>query len=160
MLKSDGLTGHHCLVAICIFCFILISCGHSFGQLPESDINHLLSWFLRKSVFFNLVAFWVLLSKLWYFFNFLLAWVFSLKLLVLATPFLILKQIQSTPFYVWLNDWIKILLFRTGMFKSTDRCCREHDHCLHTIPAYKTNYGVFNSKFFTLSHCDCDQRWA
>lgn len=63
-------------------------------------------------------------------------------------------------FYVWLNDWIQLLFFWTGIFKSTDRCCREHDHCLHTIPAYMTNYGVFNSKLFTLSHCDCDQRWA
>ncbi|XP_070690405.1 group 3 secretory phospholipase A2-like [Pempheris klunzingeri] len=46
-----------------------------------------------------------------------------------------------------------------GMFESTDRCCREHDHCLHIIPAFTVNYGVFNSKFFTISLCDCDQRF-
>ncbi|XP_076586675.1 uncharacterized protein LOC143320703 [Chaetodon auriga] len=46
-----------------------------------------------------------------------------------------------------------------GMFESTDKCCREHDHCLHVIPAFTRNYGVFNSKFFTVSHCDCDQRF-
>nr|XP_046242936.1 group 3 secretory phospholipase A2-like [Scatophagus argus] len=46
-----------------------------------------------------------------------------------------------------------------GMFESADRCCREHDHCLHTIPAFSMNYGVFNTKFYTVSHCDCDQRF-
>ncbi|KAL6114473.1 pla2g3 [Pungitius sinensis] len=46
-----------------------------------------------------------------------------------------------------------------GMFESADRCCREHDHCLHVIPAFTGNYGVFNSNFFTVSHCDCDQRF-
>ncbi|XP_068559713.1 group 3 secretory phospholipase A2-like [Cebidichthys violaceus] len=46
-----------------------------------------------------------------------------------------------------------------GMFESADRCCREHDHCLHVILAFTVNYGVFNSNFFTVSHCDCDQRF-
>ncbi|XP_060893758.1 group 3 secretory phospholipase A2-like isoform X2 [Labrus mixtus] len=46
-----------------------------------------------------------------------------------------------------------------GMFEGADRCCREHDHCQHIIPAFTVNYGVFNSKFFTVSHCDCDQRF-
>uniref|UniRef100_UPI0037E82C16 mucin-2-like n=1 Tax=Semicossyphus pulcher TaxID=241346 RepID=UPI0037E82C16 len=45
------------------------------------------------------------------------------------------------------------------MFESADRCCREHDHCPHVIPAFTVNYGVFNSKFFTVSGCDCDQRF-
>nr|XP_019949216.1 PREDICTED: group 3 secretory phospholipase A2-like [Paralichthys olivaceus] len=46
-----------------------------------------------------------------------------------------------------------------GMFENADRCCREHDHCSHIIPSFTVNYGVFNSYFFTLSHCDCDQRF-
>ncbi|XP_054466073.1 group 3 secretory phospholipase A2-like [Anoplopoma fimbria] len=46
-----------------------------------------------------------------------------------------------------------------GMFESADRCCREHDHCLHVILSFTKNYGVFNSNFFTVSHCDCDQRF-
>lgn len=54
----------------------------------------------------------------------------------------------------------QIFLSCTGMFESADRCCREHDHCQHNIPAFTVNYGVFNPKFFTVSHCDCDQRWA
>ncbi|KAM9858167.1 group 3 secretory phospholipase A2-like [Aulostomus maculatus] len=46
-----------------------------------------------------------------------------------------------------------------GMFEGADRCCREHDHCLHVIPALTVHYGVFNPNFFTVSHCDCDQRF-
>uniref|UniRef100_A0A3Q1EZL4 phospholipase A2 n=1 Tax=Acanthochromis polyacanthus TaxID=80966 RepID=A0A3Q1EZL4_9TELE len=46
-----------------------------------------------------------------------------------------------------------------GMFESADRCCREHDHCLHIIPAFTMNYGVFNPNLYTVSHCECDQRF-
>ncbi|KAI1901161.1 hypothetical protein AGOR_G00057340 [Albula goreensis] len=45
-----------------------------------------------------------------------------------------------------------------GMFGKTDSCCREHDHCKNIITAFRVNYGVFNHNFFTVSHCDCDQR--
>ncbi|XP_061586208.1 group 3 secretory phospholipase A2-like [Cololabis saira] len=45
------------------------------------------------------------------------------------------------------------------MFEGADKCCREHDHCLHIIPAFKMKYGVFNRNFFTVSHCECDQRF-
>ncbi|KAM9810990.1 group 3 secretory phospholipase A2-like [Neosynchiropus ocellatus] len=46
-----------------------------------------------------------------------------------------------------------------GMFDSADRCCRDHDHCRHMIPAFTMRYGVFNSNFYTVSHCGCDQRF-
>ncbi|XP_053727655.1 group 3 secretory phospholipase A2-like [Synchiropus splendidus] len=46
-----------------------------------------------------------------------------------------------------------------GMFDSADRCCRDHDHCRHNIPAFTMRYGVFNSNFYTVSHCGCDQRF-
>ncbi|KAG7243851.1 hypothetical protein INR49_006005 [Caranx melampygus] len=46
-----------------------------------------------------------------------------------------------------------------GMFEDTDRCCRDHDHCLHVIYSFTVKYGVFNSNFYTVSHCDCDQRF-
>ncbi|CAL8347197.1 unnamed protein product [Lota lota] len=46
-----------------------------------------------------------------------------------------------------------------GMFESADKCCREHDHCVHIIPSFTVNYGTFNSNLFTVSHCDCDQRF-
>uniref|UniRef100_A0A3Q3A410 Group 3 secretory phospholipase A2-like n=1 Tax=Kryptolebias marmoratus TaxID=37003 RepID=A0A3Q3A410_KRYMA len=38
-------------------------------------------------------------------------------------------------------------------------CCREHDHCSRIIPAFTVNYGVFNPNFYTVSHCECDQRF-
>ncbi|XP_047448314.1 group 3 secretory phospholipase A2-like [Mugil cephalus] len=46
-----------------------------------------------------------------------------------------------------------------GMFENADRCCREHDHCQHIIRAFTVNYGVFNPNIFTVSHCECDQRF-
>uniref|UniRef100_A0A3B5MIZ1 phospholipase A2 n=1 Tax=Xiphophorus couchianus TaxID=32473 RepID=A0A3B5MIZ1_9TELE len=46
-----------------------------------------------------------------------------------------------------------------GMFERADKCCREHDHCSDIIPAFTVNYGVFNPNFFTVSHCECDQRF-
>uniref|UniRef100_A0A8C8DX91 phospholipase A2 n=1 Tax=Oryzias sinensis TaxID=183150 RepID=A0A8C8DX91_9TELE len=46
-----------------------------------------------------------------------------------------------------------------GMFERADVCCREHDHCQHSIPALSVSYGVFNHHFFTVSHCNCDQRF-
>ncbi|XP_026176873.1 group 3 secretory phospholipase A2-like [Mastacembelus armatus] len=46
-----------------------------------------------------------------------------------------------------------------GMFENADRCCREHDHCLHIIPAFTVKYGVFNPNIYTVSHCDCDERF-
>ncbi|RXN23820.1 putative E3 ubiquitin- ligase HECTD4 isoform X1 [Labeo rohita] len=46
-----------------------------------------------------------------------------------------------------------------GMFVNADRCCREHDHCEHIIRSFSVNFGVFNPTLFTLSHCDCDDRF-
>ncbi|XP_062409717.1 group 3 secretory phospholipase A2 [Sardina pilchardus] len=46
-----------------------------------------------------------------------------------------------------------------GAFPHTDECCREHDHCTHTIASFNYGFGVFNSNIFTLSHCDCDNRF-
>ncbi|KAI3371899.1 hypothetical protein L3Q82_006778 [Scortum barcoo] len=54
---------------------------------------------------------------------------------------------------------LTVLTATGGMFESADRCCREHDHCLHIIPPFTVKYGVFNPKFFSVSHCDCDQRF-
>src|SRR4029434_615636 len=47
-----------------------------------------------------------------------------------------------------------------GAFAQTDECCRDHDHCKHTITSFSSDYGVFNTNIFTLSHCDCDNRYA
>ncbi|XP_046872686.1 uncharacterized protein LOC124464851 isoform X2 [Hypomesus transpacificus] len=43
-----------------------------------------------------------------------------------------------------------------GMFERVDHCCRNHDHCRNTIHAFTVNYGVFNTNFYTVSHCECD----
>jgi len=40
---------------------------------------------------------------------------------------------------------------------ATDKCCRDHDHCPFTIEGFTTNYGLFNYRFHTLSHCNCDE---
>ncbi|XP_068609406.1 group 3 secretory phospholipase A2 [Brachionichthys hirsutus] len=46
-----------------------------------------------------------------------------------------------------------------GVFTDTDSCCREHDHCKHTILSFRSDFGVFNSNIFTMSHCECDSRF-
>uniref|UniRef100_A0A3B4CQW4 phospholipase A2 n=1 Tax=Pygocentrus nattereri TaxID=42514 RepID=A0A3B4CQW4_PYGNA len=46
-----------------------------------------------------------------------------------------------------------------GMFEPVDRCCREHDHCSNIIRPFTVNFGVLNPSLFTISHCDCDNRF-
>uniref|UniRef100_A0A3Q4HLL5 phospholipase A2 n=1 Tax=Neolamprologus brichardi TaxID=32507 RepID=A0A3Q4HLL5_NEOBR len=46
-----------------------------------------------------------------------------------------------------------------GVFSETDRCCREHDQCRHTILSFHSEFGIFNSNIFTMSHCDCDNKF-
>lgn len=52
------------------------------------------------------------------------------------------------------------LVLLAGMFEETDKCCREHDHCKETIASFSFDHGVFNTNIFTLSHCDCDNRYT
>ncbi|NXS24701.1 PA2G3 phospholipase, partial [Mystacornis crossleyi] len=47
-----------------------------------------------------------------------------------------------------------------GLFRGPDRCCREHDQCWAQITALQFNYGIRNYRLHTVSHCDCDARWA
>ncbi|XP_056135959.1 phospholipase A2 isozymes PA3A/PA3B/PA5-like [Lampris incognitus] len=70
------------------------------------------------------------------------------------------KRAWTFPGTLWCGVGSKATRYdQLGMFESADRCCREHDHCEHIIPAFTVNYGVFNPNFFTISHCDCDQRF-
>ncbi|XP_069021890.1 group 3 secretory phospholipase A2 [Embiotoca jacksoni] len=46
-----------------------------------------------------------------------------------------------------------------GVFSDTDSCCREHDQCKHTILSFHSEFGVFNRNIFTMSHCDCDNKF-
>ena len=38
----------------------------------------------------------------------------------------------------------------------SDQCCRDHDHCPHTIAGFTRKYNMYNYRFYTLSHCECD----
>ncbi|CAJ1070059.1 group 3 secretory phospholipase A2 [Xyrichtys novacula] len=46
-----------------------------------------------------------------------------------------------------------------GVFADTDSCCREHDQCKDTILSFHSKFGIFNSNIFTMSHCDCDNKF-
>jgi len=43
-----------------------------------------------------------------------------------------------------------------GNVVATDRCCQQHDSCALTIAGFTTKYGLFNYRFHTISHCECD----
>uniref|UniRef100_A0A3B4B703 Phospholipase A2-like central domain-containing protein n=1 Tax=Periophthalmus magnuspinnatus TaxID=409849 RepID=A0A3B4B703_9GOBI len=70
------------------------------------------------------------------------------------------KRSWLFPGTLWCGSGSKALGYdELGMFEGADRCCREHDHCPHIIPGFTVDYGVFNPNFFSVSHCDCDQRF-
>ncbi|KAL0979401.1 hypothetical protein UPYG_G00184580 [Umbra pygmaea] len=70
------------------------------------------------------------------------------------------KRAVIFPGTLWCGTGSKAIDYnQLGMFERADRCCREHDHCSHIIPSFTVNYGVFNSNFFTVSHCECDLRF-
>ena len=46
-----------------------------------------------------------------------------------------------------------------GAYSGADKCCRQHDlGCPYSIAAGETKYGLYNFKFYTISHCTCDER--
>ncbi|XP_055384533.1 uncharacterized protein LOC129614142 [Condylostylus longicornis] len=45
-----------------------------------------------------------------------------------------------------------------GIFKETDMCCRDHDHCDH-IPAGEEKCGIENKYYYTRLHCKCDKNF-
>ncbi|MEQ2256615.1 hypothetical protein ILYODFUR_025926 [Ilyodon furcidens] len=52
-----------------------------------------------------------------------------------------------------------ILRTLAGVFSDTDSCCREHDQCKDTILSFQSEFGIFNSNIFTMSHCSCDNKF-
>ncbi|XP_063745126.1 group 3 secretory phospholipase A2 isoform X2 [Eleginops maclovinus] len=61
---------------------------------------------------------------------------------------------------VFFMPWIyRLHVFKSGVFSDTDSCCREHDQCKDTILSFHSQFGVFNSNIFTMSHCDCDNKF-
>jgi secretory phospholipase A2 len=46
-----------------------------------------------------------------------------------------------------------------GNIVGIDLCCHEHDHCDYTIEGFTKKYKLFNYRFHTISHCECDDRF-
>ena len=46
-----------------------------------------------------------------------------------------------------------------GSLESTDSCCRDHDLCKHKINAFDKKYNHRNYRIYTITHCDCDDRY-
>uniref|UniRef100_A0A8C1RJ50 phospholipase A2 n=1 Tax=Cyprinus carpio TaxID=7962 RepID=A0A8C1RJ50_CYPCA len=70
------------------------------------------------------------------------------------------KRAWMIPGTLWCGSGNKAMAFGDlGVFEDTDKCCREHDHCKDTIASFSYDHGVFNTNIFTLSHCDCDNRF-
>ncbi|CAG0889705.1 unnamed protein product [Darwinula stevensoni] len=40
-----------------------------------------------------------------------------------------------------------------------DVCCRTHDACPYSVLSFDTEYGLYNFRPYTISHCDCDERF-
>ena len=45
-----------------------------------------------------------------------------------------------------------------GDDQDLDMCCRDHDCCPFVIHPFTTGFNLFNYRFHSLLHCDCDQR--
>jgi len=43
-----------------------------------------------------------------------------------------------------------------GDMSDPNRCCQEHDTCPFTIQGFQTKYNFYNFRFYTISHCECD----
>lgn len=46
--------------------------------------------------------------------------------------------------------------YEVGDIAGPDRCCKQHDQCPHNIRGLTTKYGLYNHRFYTISHCECD----
>ncbi|KAL3856673.1 hypothetical protein ACJMK2_011401 [Sinanodonta woodiana] len=46
-----------------------------------------------------------------------------------------------------------------GTSVETDKCCQAHDGCEIFITARDTKYGLTNTALYTVSGCDCDQKF-
>ena len=45
-----------------------------------------------------------------------------------------------------------------GDDQELDVCCRDHDCCPYMIPPFSSRFNMFNYRFHSLIHCDCDNR--
>ena len=47
-----------------------------------------------------------------------------------------------------------------GENNETDICCRDHDQCPYTVEGFSSKFHLFNYRFYTVSHCECDERFV
>ena len=45
-----------------------------------------------------------------------------------------------------------------GPDQELDSCCRDHDCCPYMIPPFTSRFNMFNYRFHSVIHCDCDNR--
>ena len=45
-----------------------------------------------------------------------------------------------------------------GPDQELDTCCRDHDCCPYMIPPFSSRFNMFNYRFHSIIHCDCDNR--
>ena len=46
-----------------------------------------------------------------------------------------------------------------GRYEHTDYCCKQHDLCPLSIKKFGWRFGIMNWRPYTLSSCDCNQRF-
>lgn len=46
-----------------------------------------------------------------------------------------------------------------GPDQELDTCCRDHDCCPFMIPPFTSRFNLFNYRFHSIIHCDCDTRF-
>lgn len=46
-----------------------------------------------------------------------------------------------------------------GPDQELDSCCRDHDCCPYMIPPFTSRFNMFNYRFHSVIHCDCDNRF-
>ncbi|XP_022651735.1 uncharacterized protein LOC111246430 [Varroa destructor] len=46
-----------------------------------------------------------------------------------------------------------------GLMKESDKCCRDHDHALDSIPRGESRHGLENPLFYTITNCADDNKF-
>lgn len=46
-----------------------------------------------------------------------------------------------------------------GMFRGTDKCCRQHDHAVDSIEPRSTKHGIVNPHVWPITNCDDDHNF-
>ena len=69
------------------------------------------------------------------------------------------RSLLIYPGTIWCGNGDKAKHYHhLGMNENTDKCCRAHDHCPYKVEGFEKKYDFFNYRFYTISHCGCDER--